>query len=88
MTPAAAVPARSAGSGRDYLRFPRRAAGRLPQPDAGRRPGPLLEHLATLTRNQVRFADAQTTVSMLAKPTSAQREAFDLIGVRIPLTLK
>jgi len=48
----------------------------------------LLEHLATLTRNQVRFAGAQVTISMLAEPTSAQREAFELIGVPIPLTLK
>jgi hypothetical protein len=48
----------------------------------------LIEHLATLTRNQVRFADAQATMPMLAEPTSAQREAFDLIGVPIPLTLK
>ena len=48
----------------------------------------LLEHLATLTRNQVRFAGAQATVPMLAEPTSAQREAFTLIGVPIPLTLK
>jgi hypothetical protein len=48
----------------------------------------LLEHLATLTRNQVRFAGAQATVPMLAEPTSAQREAFTLIGVPIPLSLK
>ena len=48
----------------------------------------LLEHLATLTRNQVRFAGSTTTVPMLAEPTSIQREAFDLIGVPIPLTLK
>jgi len=48
----------------------------------------LLEHLATLTRNQVRFAGATTTVPMLAEPTSAQHEAFDLIGAPIPLTLK
>ena len=48
----------------------------------------LLEHLATLTRNQVRFAGATATVPMLAEPTSAQREAFDLIGTPIPLTLK
>jgi len=48
----------------------------------------LLEHLATLTRNQVRFADASTTVPMLAEPTSAQREAFELIGATIPLTLR
>ncbi len=48
----------------------------------------LLGHLATLTRNQVRFAGATATVPMLAEPTSVQREAFDLIGVPIPLTLK
>jgi len=48
----------------------------------------LLEHLATLTRNQVRFAGARDTVPMLAEPASAQREAFDLIGIPIPLTLK
>ena len=48
----------------------------------------LLEHLATLTRNQVRFAGAQTTVPMLTEPTSTQREAFHLLGAPIPLTLK
>jgi hypothetical protein len=47
----------------------------------------LLAHLATLTRNQVRFAGAPATVAMLAEPTSTQRQAFDLIGVPIPLTL-
>ena len=47
----------------------------------------LLAHLATLTRNQVRFAGATATVPMLAEPTSTQREAFDLIGAPIPLTL-
>ena len=48
----------------------------------------LLDHLATLTRNDVKFAGAAATVPMLAEPTSAQREAFDLIGTPIPLTLK
>ena len=48
----------------------------------------LLEHLATLTRNQVRFAGTRTTVPMLTEPTSTQREAFRLIGVPIPLMLK
>jgi transposase len=47
----------------------------------------LLGHLATLTRNQVRFAGASTAVPMLADPTTAQRQAFDLIGTPIPLTL-
>ncbi len=48
----------------------------------------LLGHLATLTRNQVRFAGAPATVPMLTEPTSEQREAFTLIGAPIPLTLK
>jgi len=48
----------------------------------------LLKHLATLTRNQVRFAGATATVPMLAEPTADQREAFELIGAPIPLTLK
>ena len=48
----------------------------------------LLEHLATLPRNQVRFAGATADVPMLTEPTSTQREAFDLIGAPIPLTLK
>jgi len=48
----------------------------------------LLAHLATLTRNQVRFAGTTATVPMLAEPTSTQREAFDLIGAPIPLALK
>jgi hypothetical protein len=48
----------------------------------------LLEHLATLTRNQVRFTGTRTGVPMLAEPTSTQREAFRLLGIPIPLTLK
>jgi hypothetical protein len=48
----------------------------------------LIEHLATLTRNQVRFAGTTATVPMLAEPTAGQRQAFDLIGVPVPLTLK
>jgi Transposase DDE domain len=48
----------------------------------------LLEHLATLTRNQVQFAGTRATVPMLTEPTSGQREAFRLIGVPIPLMLK
>jgi len=47
----------------------------------------LLEHLATLTRNQVRFAGAPADVPMLTEPTSTQRQAFSLIGAPIPLTL-
>ena len=48
----------------------------------------LLDHLATLTRNQVRYTGTQVTIAMLAEPTSAQRQAFEFIGAPIPLTLK
>jgi hypothetical protein len=48
----------------------------------------LLGHLATLTRNQVRFTGTRTEVPMLAEPTSTQREAFRLLGVPVPLMLK
>jgi hypothetical protein len=48
----------------------------------------LLEHLATLTRNQVRYTGTQVTIPMLTEPTSVQRQAFSLLGAAIPLTLK
>jgi len=48
----------------------------------------LLAHLATLTRNQVRFPGTPATVPVLTEPTSEQRQAFDLIGAPIPLALK
>ncbi len=47
----------------------------------------LLEHLATLTRNQVRYTGTKVTIPMLTEPTSTQRQAFQLIGAAIPLTL-
>ena len=48
----------------------------------------LLEHLATLTRNQVQYTGTQVTIPMLAEPTSTQRQAFELLSAPIPLTLK
>ena len=48
----------------------------------------LLDHLATLTRNQVRYTGSQITIPMLAEPTSIQRQAFELLGAAIPLSLK
>ena len=48
----------------------------------------LLEHLATLARNQVRYTGTQVTIAMLTEPTSTQRQAFELLGTAIPLTLK
>ena len=38
-------------------------------------------HLATLTRDQVRSVGALATVPMLTEPASAQRDAFDFLGV-------
>jgi len=48
----------------------------------------LLDHLATLTRNQVQYTGTQVTIPMLTEPTSTQRQAFRLLGAAIPLTLK
>ena len=48
----------------------------------------LLAHLGTLTRNELRFAGAPATVPVLAEPTSEQRQAFELIGAAISLTLR
>ena len=48
----------------------------------------LLEHLATLTRNQVRYTGTQVTIAMLTEPTSTQRQAFELIGAADPADLE
>jgi hypothetical protein len=48
----------------------------------------LLTHLGTLTRNQVRFAGADTPVPVLAQATDTQRRAFQLLGTIIPITLQ
>jgi len=47
----------------------------------------LLDHLATLTRNHIRYHGTSTEIPMLADPTPGQRRAFDLIGAAIPLTI-
>ncbi|HUZ02864.1 MAG TPA: IS1634 family transposase [Thermomicrobiaceae bacterium] len=49
----------------------------------------LLNHLASMTRNEVRFlavAD-QPVIEQLALPTPTQRRAFELLGRPIPLSL-
>ena len=46
----------------------------------------LLAHLATLTRNQIRYHGTDTEIPMLTDPTDDQRRAFTLIGAPIPLT--
>jgi len=48
----------------------------------------LLAHLGTLTRNELRFAGTPAAVPVLADPTSRQKQAFELIGAAIPLTLE
>jgi Transposase DDE domain len=48
----------------------------------------LLDHLGTLTRDQIEFADpAGTTIHKLTSPTPTQRRAFELVGAPIPLAL-
>ena len=46
----------------------------------------LLDHLATLTRNDIHYHGTNATMPTLAEPTPDQRRAFDLIGTPIPLT--
>ncbi len=46
----------------------------------------LLDHLATLTRNDIHYHGTNATVPTLTQPTPDQRRAFDLIGTPIPLT--
>ncbi|MDQ6754126.1 MAG: IS1634 family transposase [Actinomycetota bacterium] len=48
----------------------------------------LLEHLATLTRNDIRYGPDTPAIPTLAEPTPLQRRAFELIDRPIPLTLK
>jgi hypothetical protein len=50
----------------------------------------LLDHLATLTRGDIRYGTDPTlpTVATLTTPTPTQRRAFELLGQPIPLTLK
>jgi hypothetical protein len=48
----------------------------------------VLDHLATLTRNQVRVAGTEHTVTILAEPTPTQQRVFELLNRPLPLTLK
>jgi hypothetical protein len=48
----------------------------------------LLAHLGTLTRNELRFAGTPAALPVLTDPTSRQKQAFNLIGAAIPLTLR
>ena len=46
----------------------------------------LLDHLATLTRNQIHHQDTNIEVPMLTETPPNQRHAFDLLNIPIPLT--
>ena len=48
----------------------------------------LLDHLATLTRNDIQYGPDGPTVPTLAIPTPTQRRAFELLDTAIPLSLK
>jgi hypothetical protein len=48
----------------------------------------VLNHLATLTRNNVRLAGTEHTVTILAEPTPTQRRVFELLNQPLPLILK
>jgi hypothetical protein len=76
------APARRSATAQAKASAQRDAAGRPYRSFRG-----VIDHLATLTRNQVRFTSTRVTVPMLTEPTSTQREAFTLIGAPIPLTL-
>ncbi|HVQ99262.1 MAG TPA: transposase, partial [Mycobacterium sp.] len=46
----------------------------------------LLDHLATLTRDRIRYHDTNIEIDKLADPTPDQRRAFHLLDTPIPLT--
>jgi hypothetical protein len=48
----------------------------------------LLQHLATLPRNDLRYPSTGPAVPTLTEPTPTQRRAFELLGTPVPLTLK
>jgi Transposase DDE domain len=47
----------------------------------------LLDHLATLTRDRIRYHHTNIEIDKLTEPTPDQRRAFDLIDSTIPLTI-
>ncbi|CAN5863783.1 IS1634 family transposase [soil metagenome] len=48
----------------------------------------LLDHLATLTRNDIQYGTHGPLVPTLAVPTATQRRVFELLDTAIPLNLK
>ena len=47
----------------------------------------LLDHLATLTGDRIRYHHTHIEIDKLTDPTPDQRRAFDLIDSPIPLTI-
>jgi hypothetical protein len=47
----------------------------------------LLDHLATLTRDRIRYHDTDIEIDKLTDATPEQRRAFELIDASIPLTI-
>jgi hypothetical protein len=47
----------------------------------------LLKHLATLTRNRIRYHHTDIEIDTLTEATGTQRRAFDLIDAPIPLSI-
>jgi len=47
----------------------------------------LLDHLATLTRDRIRYHNTNIEIDKLTQATPTQRRAFDLIDAPIPLTI-
>jgi hypothetical protein len=47
----------------------------------------LMTHLATLTRNDIRYGTTGPTIATLSVPTDLQRRIFDHLNTSIPLTL-
>jgi hypothetical protein len=47
----------------------------------------LIDHLATLSRDDIIFADGDLTITKLAEPTPTQRRAFELLDAPIPLRI-
>ena len=47
----------------------------------------LLNHLATLTRNDIQYGSNAPVIPTLAEPTPVQRRVFDLLGTPVPTTL-
>jgi len=46
-----------------------------------------VNHLATLTRNDIQYGSNGPVIPTLAEPTPVQSRVFDLLGTPVPTTL-